>query len=760
MRGVGLLWLILALFACSAETVEAPTQIMLRVSADPGLRAQLGALRVSVALREGNDFRAPVQKVFAGADLVWPVDIPILPRVSSDAFKEFEIVVDALQGERVLAQTRAVSGFVPRDRRVLTLTLYACPGPEPVCSDPSCSGDSCTVCAPNGQCVPVTRVDPSELPPLVVAHDAGSDVRAPDAELEQDAELEEPDAAGADPGAADAGDSGLPPGSSDAGTSLDGAGEPAADGALDPGTDGAVADGSVDRAFVTVRFSADDRHLTRVALSGDRLRVENRGHEVGNARSDGAIQPGSGTFYFEAERLIETLGGYGVGLATRAAPLGEALGHGGASVGLYSDGTFVTGGAPCPSLTPTEAFNQRRYGFVIDYRGTSPTLHVLIGSGQEARVACTMASSWREPVFLFYSGSRYQVGAQIAINTGADTTNFPFAFSLAQVRAALTAAQQPVAATALVPGFGQTRALPASAAPVLSPPADVSVAAGEEVVLLGSASDAEDGNLSAQIRWEDLSALHPAPTLATGPSLRFRPTLGRHPLRMSVTDSVGRTSSATVMVTATGSVLSATPPAVKLVADELSDPSVNLDAAGLSIDFRAFEEGGLRANQAIYGQYWYFEAERLFSGPASISVGVIVREGALKPLDFENIPWCASLHMTGLTAYNMNGQATWAPENDHYGFAVDYRGLHPILHIIVGGAPGVQPYRVNSITLNDVWKPLYPFVSGVWLDDDSASFDARINFGASPFFFDPVAVLGSGRADGLQLGWGAHARAP
>lgn len=60
--------------------------------------------------------------------------------------------------------------------------------------------------------------------------------------------------------------------------------------------------------FQPVRWSATD-HGAQVFLSPDRLSVENRGEDRGGVRSDRAVQPRSGVFYFEAERLIDATNG-------------------------------------------------------------------------------------------------------------------------------------------------------------------------------------------------------------------------------------------------------------------------------------------------------------------------------------------------------------------------------------------------------------------------------------------------------------------
>jgi hypothetical protein len=755
--------------ACTkTETVEARTQIMLRISSTEALQASLTSLRVSVSLREGNGWKTPVEKSFARADLQWPVDVPVLPRVPADAFKEFEVVVEARDALGVLAQARRISGFLPGDKRVLAINLFACPNhPERfVCAPAACSGAGCEVCANDGECVKVDRIEPADLEPfdddgMSDAGQVGPDARLPGNDAASDAGRE------ADTGASAPGPEAGP--AVDAATNND-AGQDAAaamdagadDGGSEAGSDAGSEAGTPEAgpSFVPVRFSATDRAPDAVFLSPDGLRVENRGEDVGNVRSNRAVAPGSGVFYFEGERLIDTPGEYGLGVATSTASLTAPLGTGGNSLGIWSFKDFVDPGEPvCTGLAEFDP-TRRNYGFVVDYRAAMPRIHILIeirpGVIDVVR-SCSPALS--APLYIFYSGARYEVGYQIGLNSGADTTNFPFYFSLDAVKGALINKGESAAAQALVQGFGASRALPVSASPSLVRPSDRSVAAGSSVTLMGTASDAEDGDLTSKIEWLDLSSLHHAPVTGSGGSFSFTPGLGRHPVRVSVSDSVGRTRSEIVMVTATGTL--PTPSPVRLAGDELSDPDVTLTFDGLGADFEQPQQSGLRANQPNFGQYWYFEAHRT-GGPASTVAGLMVREGKLDPIDLRDVPWCATVFMTGFTTYNFNSRDNFNAEYDHYGFAVDYRGEHPIVYVLVGSASAPQGAQLAStIVMTDVWTPVYPFVSGVWLSDDRAS-DVTLNFGSDlqgkPFLFTPLNVLGPDRAAGLKLGWGAHAQ--
>ena len=119
----------LGLVACSSEVVATPTQVMVRIeTSDAALLAQMTYLRMSVSLFEANGWKTPVQSAFPMEGLRWPVEIPVFPRKPSDAGKSFEVVVDALAGPTVLAQARAVTGFVAGQRVTLTLSLFGCTG--------------------------------------------------------------------------------------------------------------------------------------------------------------------------------------------------------------------------------------------------------------------------------------------------------------------------------------------------------------------------------------------------------------------------------------------------------------------------------------------------------------------------------------------------------------------------------------------------------------------------------------------------------
>jgi len=169
LRTLAVPTLSLACFGCPTEekTVYAPTQVMLSVDTNPTLRSELTALRFSLALREGDTWVSNEADVTLPRDVLkrWPVDIPVLPRRREDEYKQFEVVVDALAGERVLAQTRRITRFLPGELGELELSIEACPEAtaSAVCAEEGCRGLACKVCASSGQCVEVEETKPKQV---------------------------------------------------------------------------------------------------------------------------------------------------------------------------------------------------------------------------------------------------------------------------------------------------------------------------------------------------------------------------------------------------------------------------------------------------------------------------------------------------------------------------------------------------------------------------------------------------------------------
>ncbi len=193
IRVFGALGLLLIAGCSKVETVTAPTEILLRINnTDDQLRASMTALRVTLSVQQGGTWQARPPLALPSKNLKWPVDIPITPSPGAKLDRQLEVVVDALAGEKVLAQTRATVVFVENEHRLLEVYLYVCPGhtPDegPVCAPDGCTGDACKVCSPTGTCEavllsPTTKLTPADAsrkpqnkpPPGTDGYDGGGD---------------------------------------------------------------------------------------------------------------------------------------------------------------------------------------------------------------------------------------------------------------------------------------------------------------------------------------------------------------------------------------------------------------------------------------------------------------------------------------------------------------------------------------------------------------------------------------------------------
>jgi hypothetical protein len=178
-------WVLLGLLLCVAcdqpGAVDAPTQIMLRIhNDDAALLSRMTDLRVSLFRREGATWLGRGSHLHSMRQLRWPVEIPILPSTDAAATKDFEVLIEALAGSQVLAETRVVSGFTPGEWRILDATLFSCPRPVelPACAPAGCHAEECALCTPSGDCTAVERVNPRDQKPFDASYgvDAGGEI--------------------------------------------------------------------------------------------------------------------------------------------------------------------------------------------------------------------------------------------------------------------------------------------------------------------------------------------------------------------------------------------------------------------------------------------------------------------------------------------------------------------------------------------------------------------------------------------------------
>ena len=503
-----------------------------------------------------------------------------------------------------------------------------------------------------------------------------------------------------------------------------------------------------------VRLSETDRSpFPQMELTEDRLGMEVIDADRAGVRSDRSIQPGSGMFYFEGTRLTELLGGMHFGVVTEGHALDVAPGTDIRSVGVETGGSIYWNGAF------REGFDEETtsvYGLVVDYRETHPTVHVIVRAEHPTtleivdRVAYSRTlTTVTEPLFAFVSGRRRQVGPQARVNFGNDTTNFPFHYDIDVL---LTDAA--VETEDLTLGWGQTRAGAENAAPELETSGDTTVAAGMEVTLTATAIDAEDGTLTEGITWVDLSAPYATRMEEEGGEFEFTPTtLGIHPIQVSVRDAHGHRETRIVDVTVTGTLRQHS--TVRLEADEQSGTGIVVSPDGLSARWEGVGKYGIRANQGLLDGFQYFEMRRLIA-PANQGGGLVVRDGNLDPYGALDVPPSMSVnHSSSIWRDLISVEDYDVAGTEYYGFAVDYRGRHPIVYVITHDDTANRDVVSHVMTLDNVTVPIYPMLYGNPTSTTSG-YDSSINFGATPFHYDPETILQAEgyNAVGLDVGWG------
>jgi len=490
-------------------------------------------------------------------------------------------------------------------------------------------------------------------------------------------------------------------------------------------------------------LSDTDLNQGGVQLSADRLSGEWLGLGTWGVRSTRSIAPQQGVFYFEAKAPVDY---FDLGVATAAAPLGRPAGatQDGFSVnteGFYFESQELTNFDP----------NGDTYGFVVDYRGTHPVVYVINGSAKPGtRIVTKTLDAVSQPLFIHLSGVRRTAGFQVTINPGNDTTNRPFTLDPA---AALHAEGLSDVATALVLGWGATHAPVWNMPPTLNvaQPSATSIAVGASVALTATASDPEDGSRDGKIDWEVLSEGNgPERVHGSGSSFTFTPRLiGHHPIQVSVTDAGGKVAQQTITIEATGALQQYSE--VRLALEpELAGSGITLSPNGLQAHWSVDQKNGVRANQGLYGGFWYVEGHRLVA-ETNQAIGLVIGDVSLDPYHFDITPPSCSVNTVGPSTYQdliLVKQYT-TPGIEYYGLAVDYRGSSPIVYVIMGGK------LTDTLKLTDATVPVYPMLYGN-VTGLGAQYDMEINFGATKFHEDPGAVLSAAgvSADGLRLCWG------
>jgi hypothetical protein len=491
-----------------------------------------------------------------------------------------------------------------------------------------------------------------------------------------------------------------------------------------------------------VRLSATDK-TSNVFLSdnGLELGIINTQEQAG-VRSNVGVAAGSGVWYYEVTYTGRVGGGfYGGGATASTVPLTDFLGASTQSIGMNAAGQSAFN-----DMLLLNVGHKPTVGFVVDYRGANPIVHLITSENDTSVWLVSRTLTITTPVFAGYGGIVQSHGYSARFNFGADTENHPFALDPV---AALNAATQTSTATALVLGFGSTRARPHSAPPVIDLADEaVTVPVNTEVTLTATATDAEDGSLTADLHWENMAQSFYDRENSDGGSFTFTPTeIGRYPIHVYVKDSAGVLTEETVMVTVTGTLPQVADP--RLVADANTGAGVMISPDGLSALFTGHNKMGVRANQGNYGRFWYFEMRRLITPAENIGGGLVVSRGSLNPLAFISTQPSLQVNFLGGAWRALIFEYTTPSPTGYYGFAVDYRGDNPIVHIIVDNVV------IYTMTLDEVWVPIYPMLYGN-PTDSVEPYDSRLNLGGTAFQNNPVTALTNAgiSTTGFQPYWG------
>jgi hypothetical protein len=489
------------------------------------------------------------------------------------------------------------------------------------------------------------------------------------------------------------------------------------------------------RFFHPVRLSDVDKSPT-VTLSADRLGMQQFTLGREGVRSDTAIAPGSGVFYFEVMRHVEAR--YMVyGVATSAVPLDSQVDD--------TDQAFDIDSGDAALFDPVATSH---YGFVVDYRQAHPIVYLIaLSNGQPGISKSSTLSQVTEPLYIFVGGLRRNVGIQASVNTGNDIVNFPFAYD---PRALLQAAGIS-GADQVVLGWGDSYSGIYNSLPSLTVSADQNVSLGSPVTVTAGGIDAEDGDMTAKIAWTDLAMPFGQRTTGTGGSFTLTPNaLGLHELQATITDSGNKVAMASVRITVNGALPAWSP--VHLQPDAMSGSGIVLTPDGLGARYTGAGKMGIRANQGLLHGFRYFEIHREIA-PTNMGGGLVIQDGNLNPYGPGDVPPSCSMNVLGATwrdlMFGTSFPPNFATAESYYGFAVDYRGTFPVVYVIVGGD------IVDIINMTDVTVPVYPMLYGNPTGQLSGS-DETINFGTKPFHYDPVTILNHAGIDisQLQVSWG------
>ncbi len=193
-------------------------------------------------------------------------------------------------------------------------------------------------------------------------------------------------------------------------------------------------------------------------------------------------------------------------------------------------------------------------------------------------------------------------------------------------------------------------------------------------------------------------------------------------------------------------------------ADPRAGSGVDLSPDGRRARWTIADKMGVRANQGLLDGFQYFEVHRE-GAPTNQGGGLVIWEGDLDPYSADNVPPSMSVNtLTGIWQNIIYLGYYDSSLYDTYGFAVDYRGMNPVVYVIINDEVYAQ------WEMYDVFVPVHPMLYGNSIGTAPGTYDEGVFFGDSAlpnngFDLNVTAALlawGVPMADvaALQLCWG------
>lgn len=554
-----------------------------------------------------------------------------------------------------------------------------------------------------------------------------------------------------------------------------------------------------------VAWSASDKN-NNVNLANNNLEATipaSAGSGFFGLRSNRAIAPGDGFFYFELEQLVGS--SYALGIAT-------------ANVPLTTSGELEAFLSSNPEAGVMSNVYAGVIGVAVDYRGGHPTVY-FIGNDEFDQTPESVASispevdmtSVTAPVYIYVLSSS---GGQYHLNFGG-ANGADFDWNPVEVLEARLYNIDSV----LEYGWPVAQAKPV----VNIVEGSQLTAQGSSITFTATATDSAATNISASVNWYLNNVL-----IGSGASISpSTATAGIHTLSATVSDDIGLSHSVSVGLyvhpTAGGGNLDQDMDGLTYaqeVAANTNPGKFDTDADGLSDGYEVangtnpivsnspiaieahkenvffnFEPGltynivttsddglsvgylpiggkaAIRANQGMKGEFRYWEGQAFFD--ADMGFGLINPDEKIDdyccvtPNEDGDLPPGSSMSVNTFLNnsiwQNLVNVGGFTNNDEYLGFAVDYRTDDPVVYVI--GSSGLQ----TTLTLSDYpsTDPIFPMVYGNAgeVEDRGATAIQRANFGQEPFFYDVDTILSTATDEGTPLnidttdlvpGWGKY----